>query len=466
MSKKIDIEISPDQLSAKLSVKSKGNGFPTEQEIKDHLKEAGVCYGIKADRLQKICRKKEPVSDTIIAEGQTPHPGQDAQLVWHLEDDVGIDKVQIDESGTADFKHAKSFNKIQKGEQIVSKLPKKPGRPGKTVTGKIIESGEKDFPLPSGENIDVSEDGLTLTATKSGFLNIENGKVNISNIYQVDGDVSFNSGNVMYDGKVVIKGDVRSGFRVDATDDIFIEGDVEAAEIRSKKGNITIKMGVLGKGRAKIIAGGKIHCGFIQDSDVKANSDIIADHYIINSDVYAGGIVYVNEHEGLIRGGSVYGEKGITTKEVGSVKKIRTQLGIGLTRSPEKENKLNHLIKNEDKLYKKFELLSKKERFLKLLYERVGKLSDQKQKELDHISKELQEIKVDLNDIEDQKTQLSQKSQDLSDKNKIIIQNKLHEGVTLTTGSDEIYIDKLYEHVTIYQDLDNIVIDDLKIEQE
>lgn len=224
-------------------------------------------------------------------------------------------------------------------------------------------------------------------------------------------------------------------------------------------------MGVLGKGRAKILAGQKIHCGFIQDSEVKAGNDIVVDHYIINSDVYSAGSISVNENEGMIRGGKVFGEKGIEAKEVGSPRSISTTLGIGLNRNEEEENELNKLIRNEDELFNRYELISKKERFLKLLFERVGKLSDEKQNELDSISKELKYINTKLKEIDQKKRELSDKSKDIINKHKIIIYEKLHKGVLLNAGADEFYIDKLYEKVNIYQDLDNIVIDDIKTEE-
>ncbi len=462
----LNITISSDKLSAYLDIDAKAANYPTEQELLDYLKAAGIKFGIDRSLVKKICDRKETVQNQKIARGQKPVKGEDGQLVWHLGEDIGDDKVSIDEAGLANFKQAKTFCEVKQGEQIVSKLPARSGTPGKTVTGEILPSGEKHVDLPEGENVSISDDGLTLYATKSGYLNFQDGKVDISNMLHIEGDVSYNTGNVKYDGKVVIEGDVRSGFRVEATDSVIINGDVEAADIRSKKGDVIIKMGVLGKGRAKIVAGNNIECGFIQDAEAKANNDVIAERYIINGNVYAAGMVIVEENEGLIRGGKIFGEKGISVKEAGSMKNISTQLGIGLNRNPERENALTQLVKEEDELYAKYELLSKKERFLKLLFERVDKLSEDKKQELQNITAELKQIQQKLSEIEKQKKAIASESHDIDKKNKIIITEKLHKGVLLLVGSEEFYIDKLYEKVIIYQDLDSIVIDDLKIEQE
>ncbi len=462
----INIKISNDKLSAYLSINNKYGNFPAENEIIIHLNNEGVVFGIDKNQIQKIIHSKKSVDNIIVASGIKPVPGHSAQLVWYLDSEVISDKVIIDEDGHANYKHAKKFNEVKEGEQIVSKLPKTNGKPGKGVTGESIPSSEIDVNLPVGKNVELSEDGLTLYATKTGFLNFHNGQIDISNIFQINGDVSFATGNIKYDGKVLISGDVRSGFRVEATDTIIIEGDVEASEIRSKKGDVIIKMGVLGKGRAKIIAGNNVECGFIQDSEVKANKNVKVQHYIINSNVYAGQKIFVKENEGLVRGGKIFGEKGIEIKEAGSIKNIRTKLGLGMNSNPEQLTQLSVLVKEEDDLYSRYELISKKERFLKLLFERVNILSEEKRNELNSITNELKEIKNRLDEIESKRKELSSQNDDIEKKNKIIINGKIHQGVLLTTGSDELYIDKLYEKVMIYQDLDNIVIDDIIMEQD
>ena len=463
--KNLNIKISEDKLAAFISLDCKRSVYPNINELIKELKKNKIIFGINTDMLEEICRNKKSVSNVKVASGITPVIGHSAQLVWHLNNKDFDDKVVFDETGMADYKHARNFCEVNEGDEIVSKLPKVIGKSGKTVTGEMIPTNEKDISLPIGENVEVSDDGLTLYATTSGVLNFYNGKVDISNVYHVNGDVSFNTGNVKYDGKVIITGDVRSGFRVEATDTIIIEGDVEAANIHSRNGDVIIKMGVLGKGRARILAGQKIHCGFIQDSEVKAGNDITVDHYIINCDVYSAGIVTVKENEGMIRGGKVFGERGIKVLEAGSPRNISTILGIGLNRNEEEEEDLNKLIRNEDEFFNRYELISKKERFLKLLFERIGKLSEEKQKELISISNEMKYINTKIDEIDQKKKELSKQSSDKKNKHKIEIFEKLHKGVLLCAGSDEFYIDKLYEKVVVYQDLDNIVLDDLIIKE-
>lgn len=465
MNKNIITHISPDKLTAYLSIESKPGHFPAAKEVIDYLAGEGIVFGVDNDTVYHLCSEKKVINNVAIAKGIPPEKGKDGQLVWHLDKELSGDKVSFDEAGLADYKHGRDFCEIKEGEQIVSRLPKVKGRDGTGVTGEILSSSEVEVELPIGEFVELSPDGLTLYARKSGFISYHNGEIEISDIYQVNGDVSFNTGNVKYDGKVVIKGDVRSGFRVEATGTIIVEGDVEACEIRSKNGDVIIKMGILGKGRAKIVAGHNVECGFVQDSEIKANNDVIVKHYIINSNVYAGNKVFVEENEGLIRGGKVFGEKGIKAIEAGSIKIIKTKLGLGVNKDPKQESILTQLVKEEDELYNRYELLSKKERFLKLLFERVEKFSEEKQTELHKISEELEQIKKRLEEIDKKRQELSSSSNNLEKKNKIVITDKLHQGVEISAGADEFYIDKLYETVMVYQDLDNIVIDDLINEQ-
>ena len=68
------------------------------------------------------------------------------------------------------------------------------------------------------------------------------------------------SGNIQFDGSVVIQGDVAKGMSVKATGDIEVAGIVEMASLEAG-GNITVKSGVIGALGKKDVAPQVIKCG-------------------------------------------------------------------------------------------------------------------------------------------------------------------------------------------------------------
>ena len=52
--------------------------------------------------------------------------------------------------------------------------------------------------------------------------------------------MNLKSGNIIFDGPVEIRGDIDQGATVEATGDIKIIGNVEAATVRSRKGSVVV----------------------------------------------------------------------------------------------------------------------------------------------------------------------------------------------------------------------------------
>ena len=65
-----------------------------------------------------------------------------------------------------------------------------------------------------GNNITISEDKLSLIANIDGCLFIKSGVLHVDDVYQIRGDVDFHTGNIDFNGDVIIGGDVKSGFQI------------------------------------------------------------------------------------------------------------------------------------------------------------------------------------------------------------------------------------------------------------
>lgn len=456
----IIVSVSEDCFEARISIVSPINSFPSKEEVINALTEKSIVYGINHELLNEIVNAKNPVENELIAKGEQPKPGVAAELVWQIEIDYST-KPTITDSDKADFKKLKLFERVQKGQTLVSKLPATAGSGGKNVLGEEVMVDTEDVDFPAGKNTKISEDELTLFSTIDGYAYWENELLCIDNVYQIDGNVDYHTGNIRANGTVVINGDVRSGFRVEATETIIIKGNVEAASIYSQNGDIRIECGILGAGRAKILAGGNLYCGFIQDATISVKGNIEVDHYVINSKISSGGKVKLEMNEGLIRGGIISSGTGISAIEVGSDQKIYTELNIRLGESLKDSSKSWDIGKKRKELYIQLDNSEKRVSFLRLLQQRVEDLSDEKNQELvDTISK-IENVKKEIEHLKEQDLEIRKASTQEIKRNEILIAKKLYSNVCIDFGGIDYYSNESLQKIKIFCEDNEIIIESL-----
>lgn len=462
----IEVTISPDCLSATLTIAAERDAFPGESEVRAALAAAGVHHGIMEERLRTVLREGRPVSDEPIAVGSPPQSGPDAQLIWHI--DVDRDhRPHINENDRADFKQLHLFEHAHAHQLLVEKVPSGDGVDGITVGGDILEAPPPaDLTIPSGKNTYTSGDGLKLFAEIDGYVFWEDGCLHIDNIYHIKGDVDYSTGNVNFQGAVVIDGDVRSGFRVEATDTIFISGTVGAASVYSQNGDVTIRCGILGKGRGKVISGGNLHCGFVQDATLGVKGDVVIDHYAINAQIAAGGTVRLTANEGLVRGGVVTAEAGVFAREVGSQQDKYTEINLSDQRVFQSRAGMWDISRKRAGLAMRISALEKKRALLALLREKSGSLSAEKEHDLAFVESELARLKENLVEL-DQKELTLQKGAPRSDsRREIRVTGTVHRNVKFGIGLLEFYNQRTLDNVTVSRVRDDIVVNAAECEGE
>lgn len=457
----IEVKISKDKLEALITIIPEKNEFPGESEIKKKLAQEGIIFGINNKKIQEIAKNKNALKDSIIAKGKKPSAGKNAEIIWSIEINYST-KPTITDTNRADFKQLKLFERVKKNQVLASKLPPSEGIPGKNVLGeKIIKCGS-DINFPAGNNTWISEDGLTMYSAIDGYAYWDNNLLHIDNIYQIKGNVDYHTGNISASGTVIIEGDVRSGFRVEATESIIIGGNVEAASLYSQNGDISIQCGVLGGGRAKILSGGNLACGFIQDATVSVKKELKVKHYIINSMISAGGFINVTENEGLIRGGSISSGKGITALEVGSVQKAYTELNVRAHSQQEHSSDYWKLSKDKKDLQNTLEALKRRSSFIQLLRERVKDLSKDKEEEIKSITAEIEKIKEKIDGFEKREIEIRKKVSTKTYGSEIKIIKELHPNVKIDIGNLEYFSQNTLNNIRIFCLENEIIVESLE----
>jgi uncharacterized protein (DUF342 family) len=163
--------------------------------------------------------------------------------------------------------------------------------------------------------------------------------------------VDNSTGNIDYEGNVVVHGNVKTGFSVHASGDIIVDGVVEGAELYAE-GQIIIKQGIHGMFKGLIYAGEHLMAKYIESATVTSGGYVEAE-IILNSDVSAKEYISVHGKKGLINGGTVRAGSYIEADNIGSEMGTATSLEVGI--EPEKKERYIELSKELDGISKEME---------------------------------------------------------------------------------------------------------------
>ena len=342
------LTISPDNMKAyaKFFAASEGGENMTTEEMLHDLAAQGIKHGIKLDVIERFMRHREYCEDILLAEGTPPVQGKDAYIEYKFNTDKKA-KPTLMEDGSVDFFNLNILNHCTKGDLLAVMHPEEPGENGENLFGETIKPVDvKKTSFKFGANIEMSEDGTTLTSMVDGHVELVEGQVFVSDMLVVE-NVNNSTGNIEYEGSVQVNGNVSTNFSIKARGDIVVKGVVEGAALQSD-GNIIIARGMNGMGKGTLNAKGNIISKFLENATAQADG-YIASNSILHSKIMAGGEVNVDGKRGFITGGKVSAAGGINVKTLGSEMGADTVVEVGA--DPKVKNRIIQLQKQieEDK---------------------------------------------------------------------------------------------------------------------
>lgn len=300
--------------------------YMTAQEVKNDLTFQKITYGVQDAEIEAYFKERRYCTEITLALGKPVREGSDAQVEYLFNTDRRA-KPQMRDDGTVDFFNLDLISHCQQGDELARLTPEDPGEDGWTVYDKPVQPQKvKHLDLKGNKNCVISEDKLTLSAGVSGHVALNGYEVCVSNVFQVE-NVDVSTGNIDYDGSVVVNGNVESGFMVKAIGDIEVKGAVGGAVLRAK-GNVVLTRGINGMTKGEIHAGGNVVAKFIEAAFVKAGGSVSAES-IMRSKVQAGTEIFVDGRKGFIAGGHVAARERITAKTLGSEMGANTLIEVG-----------------------------------------------------------------------------------------------------------------------------------------
>ncbi len=382
------------KITLRLTPPSEKGNLLTESDIMAELSKHGVKFGIKEDVIRELLTNRVYQTDVVVAEGKQPRHGKDASIEYFFNTNPSL-KPKHNEDGSVDYHNLSTICPVAAGDKLATRHPMDQGEAGEDVFGKTIPPRSvKDKRLEYGLNISVSEDGNDLFSDVTGHVSLVNGRVFVSDVYEVPADVDASTGDINYSGGVHIRGSVRGGFTVIAEGNIIVEGSVEDALLQSG-GDIIVQCGIQGMQHGVLEAKGNIISKYIENAKVFA-SGYIETGSIIYSEVGAGEDIIVAEHKGFINGGTIRAGGKVEANSIGSSMGSKTTVEVGMP--PEKKERYHSLQKSIMEKNKEIEKIKPViEKYTKVMSTGV-KLDSKNQMYFNQLLGTLKELKEQLKD--------------------------------------------------------------------
>ena len=192
---------------------STGGNLLTKDDIIAALVKAGVKYGVDDVKIAQFLKDRRYCSDYVFARATMPVQGHDAVITYHFNTDLTM-KPKTNEDGSVDFHKLDIISHCNKGDLLATLTPADFGKPGIDVCGRVIKPNKViNKVLRHGNKITMSEDGLRLYSEVDGRVTLVDGRVFVSDTYEVAADVDSSTGDIDYDGNVVVKVMLLPAFR-------------------------------------------------------------------------------------------------------------------------------------------------------------------------------------------------------------------------------------------------------------
>lgn len=398
------IRISYDEMEAFLFLPALPAGQKyTVKDIVAFLNAGRVVFGIDEARIRKMIDSRAYEREVCVATGIRPVEGQDGFFEYKFNMDLNS-KPQENSDGSVDYWSIHTLETVEEGQVIATYHEPVEGSDGKTVTDKVVPCKRaRALPPLAGKGFTRSEDNCTYTADLNGKIEMKNGRIMISNIHEVMGDVDLHTGNIDFRGDVLIHGSVTPGAVVKATGSITVDGICENCMLDAGK-DIILRGGVLGGHSAVIRSKANIHAQFLEYCSVEAEG-FIEFNYALSCNITCYDHIYVAGKKASIVGGSVYATSGVDVAVVGNMNEVKTNIHVGTNTSVLKEiidlqnqmTEANEMVEKITGGLQQFDIVSKErgidnrndERRIALLRTRMTK-----QAEIATIQKELDRLNV------------------------------------------------------------------------
>lgn len=356
-----EIRLSDDKMKAYLTLTPNfGGNAITIFDVRKQLLEKDILYGMVSEEEIEAVLQQGEVQDFVIAQGIETVEGVDTQFVSLIS---GVDQKKsqplVREDGSVDFREmSNTISVVNAGEVLMVRTPPVEGKAGRNVLGEIVQpSGGADLPFSNdrkGVCLNPENENQIISTITGQPVLVPNGIIVLPVLTVKRVDLA--SGNIHFNGSVVVNGDVKEGMSVYAVEDITIEGNVFNSKIEClgnltikgsvtgnsellSHGNVVVKGGIQGYGKAekgkegKIITRGSAIIGFVENFIVEAAIDIVIEQYSMNNTLMAQNKIVIGHkcksNKSSIIGGITWAMNSVTANVIGTSANLKTRTQVG-----------------------------------------------------------------------------------------------------------------------------------------
>ncbi|MCP3943994.1 MAG: DUF342 domain-containing protein [Desulfobacteraceae bacterium] len=321
----VDLQVSEDRVEAWIRVPKNVHGTTDITPIKQMIKKRGIKNGILADKEIRnfIQNCTDPHEKFTVARGVPASVGNPARIIYHFNtehDTAGV----IREDGSIDFSARGDSPFVKKGQVLAEKKPMEHPKPGVDIFGETLLVGEvEDIPLLGGDGVKFSDDHLQLTATIQGQPSIDaQGMISVLEQFTVNGDVDFKTGNINFNGNVLITGMVKEGFKVECDD--LIVNEINGGTILIR-GDLKVSNGIV---NSYIETQANVQAKFLNNVKIFAHGNIMITREIMGSRILISGAL--TNDTGRITACLIAARLGFNIKQVGTEKAESSTIKTGV----------------------------------------------------------------------------------------------------------------------------------------
>jgi len=214
---------------------------PSRESLREAIEHEGIKYGIDLEAITPEALKA-PHGTIVVARGKTPVPPQNATIDYVFQKQHEVDPYSI----KIDHYEVWGISSIEEGAILATKTPARAGTPGIDVYGNPISVPQpRDLAIKCGKGVKLSEDGLTAIAAAPGLPHLSGNTLEVLPILELKSDADISTGNITFDGAIIIHGSVLENVKVESlSGNVQVGGLVSGAVIHSQ-GSILVNKNVV-----------------------------------------------------------------------------------------------------------------------------------------------------------------------------------------------------------------------------
>ena len=327
----VSVDIATDGMSASITIQApkKGAFPPSLSDLMEELDHAGVVFGIHKDCIQGLIDRQAYGKPVPVAAGANPVSGRSHRIVHHFNTNRGKPWLEMD-FGRINLKELHFIENCRKGDLLAELEPPVAAVDGRKVTGDVIPAGTDSelAQLVAGPNTVLSPERDILHADCEGNVRIVDGKILVEPVITIK-NVNYETGNIRFDGSVVVEGSVADGFIVEAGGDLQVASSVGRATLKAG-GSILLKSGINGNGEGSIDCGGDLFAKYIESCTVTCRGNVLVEEAIMHSRVTAFRHCVLNGRRSEVIASELVVGDSFWCKKLGNFNEAVTKLAVGV----------------------------------------------------------------------------------------------------------------------------------------